>query len=134
MDTWTESGDREELAAQLPSFASVANPIDMTGAMINDLDLLDRALRVATENVETDALLLVLGNADKGADEIVKRLVTGHRSTAKPFVVVWTGGSGRPLQELLKAGVPAYAEADRATRALSRVVEYSLRPGSAANN
>ncbi|MCU1566768.1 MAG: hypothetical protein JWQ56_1705 [Pseudarthrobacter sp.] len=133
VDPWAEPGDREELAAQLPSFASVANPIDMTGAMINDLDLLDRALQVTTENAETDALLLVLGNADKGSEEIVKRLVAGHRSTAKPFIVVWTGGSGRPLQELLRAGVPAYAESDRAVSALSRVVEYSLRPGHSTN-
>jgi acyl-CoA synthetase (NDP forming) len=134
VDPWAEPGDREELAAQLPSFASVANPIDMTGAMINDLDLLDRALQVTTANAETDVLLLVLGNADKGSEEIVKRLVAGHRSTAKPFIVVWTGGSGRPLQELLKAGVPAYAESDRAVNALSRVVEYSLRPGHSPNN
>lgn len=134
VDTWTEPGDREDLAAQLPSFASVANPIDLTGVMINDLDLLERALRVTTENAETDALLLVLGNADKGSEEIVKKLVAGHRSTAKPFTVVWTGGSGRALQALLQAGVPAYAEADRAVRALSRVVEYSLRSGGAANS
>ncbi|MEW1808702.1 CoA-binding protein [Pseudarthrobacter sp. NPDC080039] len=133
VDTWTDSRDRKELAAELPSFASVANPIDMTGAMINDLDLLDRALRVTSENAETDALMLILGNADKGAEEIVKRLVSGYRSTTKPFVVVWTGGSGRPLQKLLKAGVPAYAEADRALGALSRVVEFSLRPVLAVN-
>lgn len=128
VDTWTQPEDRDAIAAQLPHFGSVANPIDMTGAMINDLELLDKTLRIATANAETDALLLVLGNADKGSDAIVASLVAGHRSMDKPFMVVWTGGSGRPLQQLLAAGVPAYAEADRAVAALGRVVDFSLRP------
>lgn len=128
VDTWNSSEDREALASQLPAFASVKNPIDLTGAMINDLGLLASGLDVVERNADTDAVLVVLGNADKGSEEIVQALVAAHAKSTKPFIVVWTGGSGQPRLELLQAGVPTYTEPNRAVSAMSRVIEYSLHP------
>jgi len=127
VDTWASDADREALAGELPYFGAVKNPIDMTGAMINDLSLLERALRIVNQNDDTDAVLVVLGNADKGSDKIVETLTKAYRSTEKPFLVAWTGGSGRPRLELLKAGVPTYSEPDRAVQCMSHVVTHSRR-------
>lgn len=131
VDTWDSENDRRVLAAQLPAFASVANPIDLTGAMINDLGLLESGLKVVEENEDTDAILVVLGNADQGSEEIVSTLAKAYANSSKPFIVVWTGGSGQPRLQLLKAGVPTYTEPRRAVAAMSRVVEYSLHPSRA---
>ncbi|WP_104104758.1 acetate--CoA ligase family protein [Arthrobacter sp. 08Y14] len=125
VDPWSEAEDHRALREVLPSFASTANPIDMTGAMINDLSLLDRGLSVTSANAQTDAILVILGNADKDAEKIVERLVAAHRASTKPFAVVWTGGSGRPLRALLEAGVPAYPEPDRAVRVLAHLHHHS---------
>jgi acyl-CoA synthetase (NDP forming) len=126
VDPW-ESADRERIATGLPYFGSTANPIDVTGSMINDIGILSRTLRVVSANDETDALLVVLGNADKGAAEIVETLTAAYASTAKPFFVAWTGGSGRPREQLLAAGIPTYPDPHRAVQALNHVVEHSLR-------
>lgn len=131
VDPWTTAADSQALASQLPAFASVKNPIDLTGAMINDLGLLARALDVVEANVDTDAVLVVLGNADKGSEEIVATLVDSYAKSTKPFIVVWTGGSGQPRLNLLQAGVPTYTEPNRAVAAMSRVIEYSLHPARA---
>lgn len=125
VDTWTTIEDRQKLADALPSFASTANPIDMTGSMINDLGLLDLGLVVSSDSNDTDAVLVLLGNSDNNADQIVERLMRAHQATQKPFVVVWTGGSGKPLRALVNAGVPAYAEPDRAVRALAHLHRHS---------
>ena len=69
---------------------------------------------------------MLLGNADRGSDEIVATLTTAHRATSKPFIVAWTGGSGRPRAALLDAGVPTYTDPSRAVEALSRITEFSL--------
>ncbi|MDT3444908.1 MULTISPECIES: acetate--CoA ligase family protein [unclassified Pseudofrankia] len=126
VDTWANEQDRAALAAELPYFGSTANPIDVTGAMINDLSLLERTLRVVSDNGDTDAVLVLLGNADRGSEEIVATLTKAHRATSKPFLVAWTGGSGRARASLLQAGVPTYTDPHRATECMSRVMEFSL--------
>lgn len=131
VDTWTSETDREALASKLPAFASVENPIDLTGAMINDLGLLSMGLDVMENNNDTDAVLVVLGNSDKGSEKTVETLVRAYAKSSKPFLVVWTGGSGKPREALLQSGVPTYTEPNRAVEALSRVIEYSLHPSRA---
>lgn len=126
VDTWTDTVARVDLAAQLPTFASVANPIDVTGSMINDVSLLERSLASVCANDETDCVLVVLGNADRSGAEIVATLIEAQRATDKPFFVSWTGGSGRPRQALLETGIPCYPDPNRALRALRRVVDYGL--------
>jgi acyl-CoA synthetase (NDP forming) len=99
----------------------------MTGSMLTDLDSLAATLDVVCANDETDAVCIVLGNADRGAADIVATLQRAHASTDKPFLVSWTGGSGRPRQQLLESGVPTYSDPGRAVRALARVTHATLR-------
>lgn len=130
VDTWTDAADLEALLPLLPAFASVENPIDLTGAMINDVGLLRAGLRVTTRNAQTDAVLVVLGNTDRGAEAIVAELIAAYRETDKPFLVSWTGGNGWPRRALLDAGLPAYTDPVRAVRALGLLLDFSLRPTS----
>ncbi|KAA9163250.1 hypothetical protein FPZ12_009610 [Amycolatopsis acidicola] len=118
--------DRERVGELLPYFGSTANPIDVTGSMINDIGILEKTLRVVRDNDETDAVLVVLGNADRGAEEIVATLKAAYPETGKPFFVAWTGGSGRPREQLLAAGIPTFTDPRRAVRSLGRLVTYSL--------
>jgi acyl-CoA synthetase (NDP forming) len=114
------------LASELPYFGSTKNPIDVTGAMINDLSLLERTLQIVSANDDTDTVMVLLGNADRGSEEIVATLTKAHAATTKPFIVAWTGGSGRPRAALLNAGVPTYTDPHRAAECMARVVKFSL--------
>ncbi|RZL84547.1 MAG: hypothetical protein EOP32_03310 [Rhodococcus sp. (in: high G+C Gram-positive bacteria)] len=125
VDTWTSENDRESLAAALPYFGSVKNPIDVTGAMINELALLERTLHIVNDNAETDVVLVVMGNADNGAEQIVESLVKLRNSTTKPFFVSWTGGSGHPRTALLAAGVPTYSDPLRAVESIRKLVAFT---------
>jgi acyl-CoA synthetase (NDP forming) len=126
VEPWATSTQRV-IADFLPYFASTANPIDLTGALINDSSILDRTLETACASDETDVVLVVLGNSDRAARELVDTCVRNFQATHKPFFVVWTGGSGQPRRDLLAAGVPTYTEPVRAVQAIARLVTFSQR-------
>lgn len=128
VEPWDDTA-RSALAVHLPYFGSTGNPIDVTGSMINDVNILRTTLSVICDSDDTDSILVVLGNADREADQIVNIIVASHATTSKPFVVSWTGGSGRPRQALLAAGIPTYPDPVRAVRALAIIVEHSQLTG-----
>nr|WP_255499500.1 hypothetical protein [Aeromicrobium senzhongii] len=127
IDPWVDE-TRTEVGSFLPFFASTANPIDLTGALINDPSILDRSLQIACDTDETDVVLVVLGNSDKAGKALVDICVKHHAATSKPFVMVWTGGSGQPRLDLLEAGVPTFAEPLRAVRAIAHLVNAGEVP------
>jgi acetate---CoA ligase (ADP-forming) len=127
VDTWADEAARGGVAAELPPFGSVSNPIDLTGSMINDVGILRRVLDLAAGHDESDALLVVLGNADAAADEVVEVLKLAYPATAKPFMVSWTGGSGAPRRALLEAGIPTFTDPVRAVAAMKHVLERGVR-------
>lgn len=127
----SDDATRARLGEPLPYFASTANPVDVTGALINDPGILDTTLSVSLESDETDVMLVVLGNSDAAAKALVEICARHHDSTRKAFVVAWTGGTGQARTDLLAAGVPAYSEPARAVQAIARLVAAGrLSPGA----
>lgn len=110
------------MAAELPAFASVRNPIDTTGVVASDHTVLSRSTKICLEHPETDSVVVMLGNMEREEDAVCAALADLATSSAKPIIVIWVGGSGRP-QELLSAhGIPTFAEPVRALRALGDLV------------
>jgi acyl-CoA synthetase (NDP forming) len=113
---------RARIAPMLPPFGSTANPVDMTGSLITDPAMLARVIAEIVPCNVIDMLLVVLGNADRGSEALVDGLAAGFASTAKPFAVSWSGGSGRPARALVERGIPTYPDPSRAVRSLSHLV------------
>jgi acyl-CoA synthetase (NDP forming) len=120
-----DDGTQARIADLLPFFASATNPVDLTGALINDPSILDKTLEICLSSDETDVLLVVLGNSDAAATALVEICIRHHDATDKPFFVSWTGGNGQARAALLEGGVPTYAEPVRAVRAIGRLVDHS---------
>ena len=121
---WSEPW-QARAAAILPPFASPTNPIDVTGAIVADQEMLRDAVVVALENPESDVVVLMIGNLDREESIIVDHLRETAGTTDKPLVVVWVGGSGRPITELSRAGIPTFDEPLRAMRAVAALVDWS---------
>jgi acyl-CoA synthetase (NDP forming) len=77
-------------------------------------------------------VLVLLGNADRGAADIVATLTKAHRATGKPFLVAWTGGTGQARLALLEAGIPTYTDPQRAVECMTRLVDFSLAAASSS--
>ncbi|OLT23135.1 hypothetical protein BJF78_07145 [Pseudonocardia sp. CNS-139] len=124
---WDETW-QARMADVIPPFGSPVNPIDVTASLISEPDLLGRALDLALEHPGTDAIVVVLTNVERGSNAVVEALREAADRTAKPLVVVWIGGSGRPAQTLTAAGVPTYRDPQRAVAALAALSGYHDRP------
>ncbi|MFJ9086808.1 acetate--CoA ligase family protein [Streptomyces sp. NPDC102384] len=124
---WDEEWQRT-MAAAIPVYGSPRNPVDLTGSLIAEPDILRRSLKVAVEHPGTDMIAVLLGCADNCADTLIEALDEAYRSTDRPFVVVWTGGSGRPRTRLRELGIPCYTDPAQAARALGLLADFSLRP------
>lgn len=119
------AGLQSTLRPLLPEYGATANPVDLTGALLTDPALLDRVLAQVLEAPEIDMILLVLGNSDRGGDAIVEGIHQAYQGTKKPFIVSWSGGSGRPRQRLLELKIPTYSDPHRAVRAMRCLAEFS---------
>jgi acyl-CoA synthetase (NDP forming) len=113
------------MAAVLPPFAAVRNPIDTTGAIATDQGLLRDATTIALKHPDTDVVLVMIGNLDREEEAVCDLLTDAAATSDKPLVVVWAGGSGRPAQILGSRGIPVYPEPLRAMRAVSALVRWS---------
>lgn len=116
------------MAESLPAHASATNPIDLTGSLISDPEILIRALEIAIRHPNTDLIAVMLGNADGVSERLVQTLQEAHKKSTVPLVVVWTGGSGRPRLRLNELGIPCYSDPGRAVVAMSALVQHGLQP------
>jgi acyl-CoA synthetase (NDP forming) len=123
---WDETW-QQKLADVIPAYGSTRNPIDLTGTLVAEPDILRRGLQMAVEHPETDMIAVLLGCADGVAAQFIDDIEAAHRSTDRPIVVVWTGGSGRPRQRLRDLGIPCYTDPTRAAAALGLLADFSLR-------
>jgi len=123
-DEWAE-----RMSAVLPAFASVRNPIDTTGVIASDQQVLRDAVDICLQHPGTDVVMVMLGNMEREEDSICRMLAKSAATSAKPIVVVWVGGSGRPVEILAEQGIPAFPEPVRAVRAVAALVQWSARGG-----
>ncbi|MCR2764331.1 acetate--CoA ligase family protein [Microbacterium sp. zg.B48] len=130
LDVSPWSGPSQQRAAEaLPSFASVVNPIDVTGAMIAEPQILRDALEIALDSPDTDVAVVMIGNLDREESVVVDHIRAAAATSDKPLVVVWVGGSGHPIATLSREHIPTFDEPLRAMRAIATLVDWSAVAG-----
>ncbi|MFC7133248.1 MULTISPECIES: acetate--CoA ligase family protein [Salinibaculum] len=121
---------REQISEHLPEYGSASNPIDMTGKIMTDLDLLDTLAGSVIRSPSVDAMLLQVGNTGpeyvRPARETIYELIA---ETGKPIVVVFTGGwpDEELLADLHAHGVPVYQDPVTAVREIGHLAEWTER-------
>ncbi len=118
-----------------PAFGTIANPLDLTGAMLTDASLFRTSLRAMADDPGVDALLVcfcVLQGAE--VDRAIDDLLMVLSETDKPVLVSRTGGdflAPGAAARLQQAGVPVFPTPARAARAFGALLRFSdARPVS----
>lgn len=112
-----------------PAFGTIANPLDLTGAMLTDPALFRAALRAMAADPAMDALMVcfcVLQGAE--VERAVDDLLAVMAETSKPIVVSRTGAeflAPGVAARLQQAGVPVFVTPARAARALRMLHGFS---------
>jgi acyl-CoA synthetase (NDP forming) len=116
---------RTQLAAVLPGFAAFDNPIDVTGALLGNPELLAAVLPVVGEDARSDALMLALPVAGTGYDvpRFARDLAAFEKAYGQPAAVAAPQASVRA--EFEKAGVATFAGEREAMDALAQVAGHA---------
>lgn len=124
------------LRAVLPSFASVANPLDVTAALFNDGSLLRVTLEKLAQDPNVDMIALALAAASGTlAVELANELVRVSRETGVPIFVAWNADAqtNKAAYEILDAaGIPRYASPVRCARGIAALWSFAAARQRAA--
>jgi acetate---CoA ligase (ADP-forming) len=129
LDLPSPSGNlRGRLAEVLPSFASSANPFDLTGAPVAQPAMLADSLEAIADSAEYDVISVVLAAGERAAAAFTD-IVAGLASMSSASVIAtWQGVDPTTLHALAARGVPTFGDPVRAVHALASVVRLSERP------
>ncbi len=114
-----------EVGGELPHFAAVANPIDLTSQVHLNPHWFAGVVRALVRCPEVDGV--IVGVSAFRQVEIARQIAAGAEGSAKPVLVSWTIGSAArdAVAELEAQGIPVYPTPDRAARAMGRLWEYT---------
>lgn len=114
-----------QLAARLPRFATLTNPIDLTAALLTDSSLFGQVLTILAADPATDMLFVGMSVAGEGYD------VDGFAHDAAAFA----NNGGQPIvvaapQEdvaatFRSAGIPTFGNQTEAVRLLAQLVDHA---------
>lgn len=116
---------RAAVAARLPGFASSANPIDVTGALLQNSAMLGEVLPLLARDPGTDLLLLSLPVAGAGydVDAFARDAAQVAAATGKPVVIAaWQESIASVFRA---AGLVTYADEGEALSVLSQLVAHT---------
>ncbi len=117
----------EEVKKIVPPFASLANPVDLTGMASEDWYY--KSVKTALENREIDAVLVLYCHtaltSPMGVARAIHRAV-GEAGARKPISVAIIGGleAYEAIRYLTNLKVPAYPTPERAAHAIAAQIRY----------
>jgi acyl-CoA synthetase (NDP forming) len=115
------------LRAQIPAFGMVANPVDLTGNLVNANDFVFEAIGLALSPDDIDVLLLYLpGNFLTQALAQIERAAA---STSKAIIVIDTFALA-DRERLAAAGIGYFDDFDRAARAVCAYGKWKSAPST----
>lgn len=115
---------RKRLSEVLPSFATAENPVDFTGQIVNQPDLLAMAASHMLQDPGIDSLVIVMGLLERSGERIAGDLARALESTDKLVVVTWISGPSGAYDLLRSNSVPVFQDVSRCIQALASMVEY----------
>ncbi len=122
----------EKLKAVLPTFAAAQNPIDVTGALLNDSGLFGAVLPIVGESRECDLLVLALPVAGTGYD--VPRFARDLASFQSRYGIASAVAAPQAAVRapFAAAGVATFAAEGEAMDALAQVAGHAALRGRPA--
>ena len=117
-------GTRKALAAALPGFATVTNPIDITAALLSNNRLFGAILPILAKDPAVDLTLISIPVAGIGYDveAFARDTADFSRATGKPVVVAIPQPS--VAQPFRSAGIPVFPGETQAIDALDQLASH----------
>lgn len=120
---------QNSLRQQLPDYSMVSNPIDLSGNIVNQPEVLQNVLTALSAAEVIDVVVVYAPGylLDRMADQ----LVSAALGSGRLFVAIDTGAA-ECRARLAKSGIPVFTDIGRATRALAPYCHWMARRGEVA--
>lgn len=110
----------QALAPALPSFVHPNNPLDITGNVLQDTQMISRVMGILASDRDTHGIVLFIGMMHSIADAFVEALSHARSNTPIPIIVIWVGAMESSIQALEKVGIPVFLDIPQAMQALAQ--------------
>lgn len=119
-----QDSTRAELGKVLPSFASTANPIDITAALLGNSGMFGDVLPIVARDPGADVFLIAIPVAGRGydIDAFARDASAFARITGKPVVIV--APQPKVAQKFKATGLPVFALESEAVNALEQFISW----------
>jgi acyl-CoA synthetase (NDP forming) len=130
---------KDELQKIMPTFASIANPMDVTAEAVARPGLLSQAAEVILKDPNVDNLVMFFGIVPGAHEKLATAMARVAQGTDKLVMMTWFPLPRADIwMSLARAGVPVFPEPARGIRALGKMAQYvearekvlSLQPGA----
>ena len=118
---------RAALAATLPVFANIDNPVDVTGALLSDSSLFGRTLSILASDSGADAFVIAFPVAGAGYDVAGFAAAAAGLQEAGGKPVVAAAPQPNVASVFEAAGIPTFATESHAIACLDQVITHSER-------
>lgn len=98
------------LAPVLPSFVQAANPLDLTGNVVQDTASIGRALEAVARDPGNDAIVLFVGLMHSIASAFTDAIAQARQRTHRPIIVIWIGAKEESVAALEQARIPVFRD------------------------
>jgi len=118
----------DAISAEIPSYGSARNPVDVTGTASSDHAVFERCVKALGRDENVDAAVFQFGNsAPTMIDECKGAIIELAEEESIPVTAVFTGSVPRDaaLEELHDGGVLTFADPARAVRAIHKLRQYA---------
>jgi acetyltransferase len=123
---------KEGLAEKMVSFASLTNPLDLTGQLYNDPDMFKKCIGLfaGDENIDIVVVIVTMVPGER-AKKRASYIVEASKSIEKTFVSWWAAGDQcEPGFKILdNSEVTLFKSPERCVRALNALVQYGQFQG-----
>jgi acyl-CoA synthetase (NDP forming) len=106
----------------LPSFAQPANPLDLTGNVVQNTGSISQAFAAVGADPNVDAVVLFVGLMHSIAHAFTEALATARRTIPQPIFVIWIGALADTVTTMEAARLPVFGDIPQAIRAIAGAV------------
>ena len=126
-----------KLKESLPTWCIIGNPLDLTGNVLNNVQLYNKALEIALDDEAVDIVLLIFGDPIPNAYESIKDGIRKASSLRVPVAISYLGGAEVQIIEeqiFQKNGIPVFPTPSRAIVAMGYLDKYRGRLSKLRNS
>jgi len=119
----------EKLRSFVPSFGSLLNPVDVTAAIFNNTELINRTLQAIIDDPNVDCVAMINASLQgELAALVAAQIVAVAKNTDKPILLAWSARDvvAQEAYAMLDAArIPHYKSPVRCGRALAVLSSYA---------